>query len=244
MKLRVVNAAGNYISLKRALTRFTIFAVPYSLYDLTLPQTRTPWIVSSLIFVTVLWAGGSTWYLIVFNEQSRQGLHDLVGGSYVVYDDHSGPVNAQYMHRFLLPVLGGVLISVTAASAAIQDWSGKQPADIEFHRDSRPIEAMDGVQRARLRDSLSHAPIGGPAKKILRVNITLKSKPVSEDAFADEAARAILHDDRDASEYDELCIRIFYGYDIGISSHWDHREFAHTPAEWQQRLGGGQAVQQ
>jgi len=167
MKLRVVNAAGNCISLGRAFARFAIFAFPYSLYNLTLPQTRTPWVVSSLIFVIVFGVGGSTWFLIVFNGQSRQGLHDLAVESYVVYYDHSGPVNAQYMHRFLLPVLGGVLVSITAASVAVQNWSEEQPAYIEFHRDTQPIEAMDGVWRARVWDSLSHSPGGGPPKRIL-----------------------------------------------------------------------------
>jgi uncharacterized RDD family membrane protein YckC len=243
MKLRVVDATGNCISLWRALTRFTIFAIPYSLYDLTLPQTRTPWVVSSLIFVIALWVGGSTWFLVVFNEQSRQGLHDFAAESYVVYFDHSGPVNAQCMHRFLLPVLGGLLLSVTAASAAMQDWSEKQPSNIEFHHDSRPIELMDGVLRARVWDSLFHSPVGGPTKKILHVYIALKSKPAREDAFADEAVRSILREDRNAIKYDELSIRLSYGYDIGIASHWDRREFAHTPAEWQQLLDGVSAVQ-
>lgn len=237
MKLRVVNAAGNCISLSRAFARFTIFAFPYSSYNLMLPQTRTPWFVSSLIFVIVLWVGGSTWFLIVFNGKSRQGLHDLAVESYVVYYDHSGPVNAQYMHRSLLPVLCGVLVSITAASVAVQKWSEQQPANIEFHRDTQPIEAMDGVWRARVWDSLSHSPAGGPPKRILHANITLKSRVISEETLADEAARAILHEDRNALEYDELSIRIFTGYDIGIASRWDHQEFAHTPAEWRQRLG-------
>jgi uncharacterized RDD family membrane protein YckC len=238
MKLRVVNAAGNCISPGQAFARFAIFTIPYSLYNLTLPLTRTPWIVFSLISFIVLWDGGLTWLLIVFNTPSRQGPHDLAVQSYVVYYDHSGPVNAQYMHRFLVPVLGGLLVVITVASAAARNWSERQPSNIEFHRDSRPIEVMDGVQRARLWDSLSHSPGGGPAKKILHVYIVLKSKPVSEEAFADEAARAILHEDRNALEYDELSVRLSYVYDIGIASHWDHRDFEHTPVEWQQRLGG------
>jgi uncharacterized RDD family membrane protein YckC len=243
MKLRVVNAAGNCISPGQAFARFAIFTIPYSLYDLTLPLTRTPWIVFSIISFAVLWTGVLTWLLIVFNAQSRQGLHDLAVESYVVYYDHAGPVNAQYMHRFLLPVIGGLLVSITAASAAVQEWTEKQPSNIEFYRDSRPLEVMDGVQRARLFDSLSHSPAGGPAKKILHVYIVLKSKPASEEAFADGAARAVLQEDRNALDYDELSIRLSYGYDIGIASHWDHRDFAHTPAEWQHTLGGVAAVQ-
>ncbi len=243
MKLRVVNSAGNCISPGQAFARFAIFTIPYSLFDLTLPLTRTPWIVFSLISFIVLWAGGLTWLLIVFNAPSRQGPHDLAVQSYVVYYDHSGPVNAQHMHRFLVPVLGGLLVAITVASAAVQDWTEKQPSNAEFQYDSRPIEAMGGVQRARLRDSLTHSPAGGPANKILHLYIVLKSKPASEEAFADEAARAILHEDRNVLEYDVLSIRLSYGYDIGIASRWDHRDFEHTPAEWQQKLAGAPAVQ-
>jgi uncharacterized RDD family membrane protein YckC len=240
MKLRVVDAQGNFVPFWKSLARFTVFAVPSFLFGLTLPETRTPWIVSSLIFVIVLWVGGLTLYLITFNDHARQGLHDLAVGSYVLYYDHSGPVIAKpilQLHRQLIVVL---LLVVTGSAAAINNWYEKLPLHLEFRRDAQPIEVMDGVQRARFGERLSHDPAGGVVKKILYVSIIRKSKPLSEEGFADEVARTVLQGDRNAIDYDELSIRLFYGYDIGITSRWNHREFAHTPAEWQQRVLGKQ----
>jgi uncharacterized RDD family membrane protein YckC len=234
MKLRVVDVQGNCISFARSLSRFTIFAIPSLLYGLRIPDTRTPWIVSSFIFLVIVWLGGSTLYLICFNDQSRQGVHDLAVGSFVVYYDHSGPVNAKPIPRLHVHILIAMLAIITASAAGLKDWSDKLPSNSEFRRDAIPIEAMDGVQRARLAESLKHGSTGGPPKKILYARIIRASRPESEDAFAGEVARIILQEDRNAVDYDQLSIGLFYGYDIGIATRWNHKEFLHTPAEWRQ----------
>lgn len=68
LRLRVVDSQGDTISFTMALFRSVILVVPTFLYDLGLPETRTPWIVSSIIFVVVLWVGGSI--LLSHNFQS------------------------------------------------------------------------------------------------------------------------------------------------------------------------------
>jgi uncharacterized RDD family membrane protein YckC len=244
MKLRVVDAQGTCISFDKSLARFAIFAIPTLLYGLRIPDTRTPWIISSLIFMAIVWVGGSTLYLISFNEQARQGVHDLALGSYVVYYDHSGPVDAKPIPRLHLEILGALLVIITASAAGLENWSERLPTHLDFGRDAQPIEAMDGVQRARLRESLSHGPAGGAARKVLSVSIILKSKPVSEEAFADEVERIILQEDRNADGYDQLSVRLFYGYDIGIATRWNHREYVHSPAEWRQRFLGNAPAKQ
>ena len=236
MKLRVVDVQGNCISFVRSLSRFTIFAIPSILYGLRIPDTRTPWIVSSFIFLVIVWLGGSTLYLICFNDPTRQGVHDLALGTCVVYYDHSGPVDSKPIPRLQVNVLAALLVIVTASAAGLRDWSDKLPSNSEFRRDAIPIEAMDGVQRARLAESLKHGSTGGPPKKILYARIIRTSRPESEDAFAGEVARIILQEDRNAADYDQLSIELFYGYDIGIATRWNHKEFLHTPAEWRQQV--------
>ena len=95
MKVRLVNVNGKSISFENALARYAIFAAPILAYGLKLPETRTPWVVTVIVFVIAYWIGGSTFYLILFERQNRQGLHDLVVGSYVVYADHEGPVESK-----------------------------------------------------------------------------------------------------------------------------------------------------
>lgn len=234
-KLRVVNAEGNTISFQQSLVRCVVFAVPCFLFNLGLPEARTPWIVSSLISAVVYGVGGSTLFLLTFNRDTRQGLHDLSVGSYVVNANNSGPVDARPIATKHWAVLGS-LLALFAVLAGIQiNIMAKRGSMLQMRQDAGMIEQMDGVQRARVRDFLLHNRSGGGAKKTLIFSIRT-DKPVDQESFADEVAKTVLQNDQYAKDYDQLTIRIFRGYDIGIASHWNHEDFEHTPEEWRQRV--------
>jgi uncharacterized RDD family membrane protein YckC len=231
LKVRLVGVNGKPISFEKALARYTIFAVPAIAYGLKLPETRTPWFVSALIFVVVYWIGGSTFYLIILERINRQGLHDLAIGSYVVYADHEGPVEPKPVPSLHWVILGSALLTLTVGAAMLKDWSEKQPIALEFHRDTRLLESLDGVQRAHLSDRLIHGP-NGNAKKIFYIGVTRKTKPANEEAFAYDLARTLLDADHNLHGYDLVNVRLFYGYDIGIDAHREHREFEQSPSAW------------
>lgn len=237
MKLRVIDAQGNTISITKSLLRSVIFVVPSLLYGLRLPETRTPWIVFAVIFVVVLWVGGSTVYLITFNHQTRQGLHDLAVGSYVANADDTGPLGTKPIANTQWAILGTLLVVASVAAGILNAKLEKMPPYPQMRQDAGALEQMEEVGRVRVRDTLLHSSNGG-AKKALVLNIVLKSKPSNEEAFADDVARNILQSDQRTQNYDQLSIRLFYGYDIGIAQRWNHQDFAHTPAEWRQRVLG------
>ena len=134
LKVRLVNVKGKSISFENALARYAIFAAPILAYGLKLPETRAPWVVTVMVFVIAYWIGGSTFYLILFERQNRQGLHDLAVGSYVVYADHEGPVESKSVTQLLWLILGTLLLALTVCAAIFNDWSEKQPTALEFHR--------------------------------------------------------------------------------------------------------------
>jgi hypothetical protein len=243
MKLRVIDAQGNTISVTKALLRSVIFTVPSFLYALRLPETRTPWIVSAAIFAVVLWVGGSTVYLITFSNQTRQGLHDLAVGSYVGNGADAGPVGGKPIAKMQWAILGVLLVSISVVTGIAKATLKQRPPFPQMRQDEGLIERMDGVQRAYLRDMLSHSPGGGGAKRSLVVSVILKTKSLNQEAFADQVAKAVLQRDGNVQDYDQLSIKLFYGYDIGIAQRWNHKEFAHTPAEWRQRVLGGSPAQ-
>ncbi len=92
LSLRVVNAQGQLIPWERSVVRYTIFALPIFFTDPSLPAVRTTWIIPFLIIFVTLGVGGSTLYLLVFNRHTRQGLHDLAVGTYVVESGVSRPL--------------------------------------------------------------------------------------------------------------------------------------------------------
>jgi uncharacterized RDD family membrane protein YckC len=238
LKLRVIDARGDTIPFAKCFLRSAIFLAPSFLVGLRLPQARTPWIVSSLIFVIVLWVGGSTLYLITFNHQTRQGLHDLAVGSYVGICDDAGPINAEAVHDAQWMALGTLLMAVSVAAAILNVKLEKMSPLPEMRQDAALIEQLGGVQRARLRDVLLHSSAGGGASKTLLVSVTLRSKSLDQEVFAEQVARIIFQNDAHAQNYDELSVRLFYGYDIGIAQRWNHDEYTHTPTEWQRLLSG------
>jgi uncharacterized RDD family membrane protein YckC len=169
LKVRLVDLKGKPVSFEKALARYAIFAAPIFAYGLKLPETRTPWAVTALVFVIVYWIGGASFYLIVF-DRNRQGLHDLAAGSYVVYADHEGQVEIKQVPQLLWVILGSLLLALTVCAASLKDWSEKQPTVLEFHRDARIPESMDGVQRAYLKDRLTHG-LNGDARKVVYVDL-------------------------------------------------------------------------
>jgi uncharacterized RDD family membrane protein YckC len=230
-KVRVIDVHGNPISFERALARYVIFSIPAIAFGLKLPETRTPWAATAFIFVLVLWVGGSTLYLIMFERLNRQGLHDLAVGSYVVYADHEGQIEARPVPQMHWMILGSILLAITVCAGPVNDWSQKQPAQLEFRRDARLLENMNGVERARVGDRLTHGLSGG-VKKTLYISVTTGTKPTSEEAFAYDSVKTLLHADQNLQGYDLVDVRLFYGYDIGIARRSEHREFEQSPADW------------
>lgn len=231
MKVRVVNGNGHSVSPARAFTRYTIFVIPVLLYGWRLPLTKTPWIALDFVFFLVYWVGGSSAYLMIFERLNRQGLHDMAVRTFVAYADHEGPIETRAIPQLHWGILVSLLFAISLGAAALKNWSDRQPTQVEFHRDSSLIESMDGVERAYLRDRLTHDS-NGIASKVLFINIVRRTKPPSEQDFARNVVRSLSNPDHLAQSYDFITVRLYYGYDLGLGSRWDHRDFEQKPREW------------
>lgn len=235
MHVRVVDVQGNTISLERALLRYTVFAVPYFLNELPLPVSRTPQIVSILLFLVVFCAGGATFYLICFNRVTRQGLHDLAARAYVADADMAGSVRAEPIWEVHWAILSVVFVAITTATFAFSLGSNTRGPISEMWDDLRIVEAMPGVQSASMQLSTNWSK--GPKERTLVVNAHWAGKSEDAEAFADQIAAAILAHDKDAEGYGSLSISLIRGYDLGIAHAQVSRRFAHTIAQWNELLG-------
>ena len=86
LRVRVVDAKGELISLGRSLLRAVILG---AIFLLDSSMAGGNWVVYGIVLA--LWLGLIYWY--VFNRGTRQSLHDLVVGTYVVRDEAAGPVS-------------------------------------------------------------------------------------------------------------------------------------------------------
>lgn len=234
--LRVVDSNGNMISFERSFARYFVFSVPFFLNKLELPITRTPWIIIALLGVIVFGVGGVTFYLLIFNRNTRQGLHDLAVGSYVVKGSDAGPVKIRPLWKPHLAVAGALLalsVIVGITGHLMTKW-GFFP---ELLQNLQLVEQMDGVQQGGAVVSWTYK-LNGVKTKSLDITVVWSKATWNPAIIADQVARLILLNDPNAKDYDQLQIVVARTYDIGIASSWVSRPFYGTPAAWHERLFG------
>jgi uncharacterized RDD family membrane protein YckC len=232
LRLQVVDKEGNTIPLGRSVVRYTVFAVPYFMNGIGLPTSRVPLIVSVVIWMVVFGVGGATFYLVFFNRHSRQGIHDLAGGSYVADASKVGAPRIQPIWATHCGILTAIFVVFGVTTAALFKGPGSPLS--ELFEDIRLAESMPQVQVAKAQETL---PWGqGEAKKILTINVFWNGKTGGERAFAGQVAKNILQNDPRAQNHDLLRVRVTRGYDLGIANAHFSYSFEHSPAEWNRVL--------
>lgn len=235
MKLRVAARDGNAPALGAALLRAAVLLLPYFLiaipFDLQ-AHLGASVALSVLIFGTAF----ALAYLIVFNRATRQSLHDLAAGAYVVRTDdrlakgapahrrlgrgHVIAVALLYVLAGILPVLGAQLTRQEpfASLLALQNLLAAEPGAVR-------VNVTDGAGKA------------GESGRTLSIQMALKSKAMFNEATADRIAGMALDNHAAASGKEAIAITLSYGYDIGIASAQTGASFSHSPAQWRERLG-------
>ncbi len=205
------------------------------------------WVILTLIIFTVFGIGVSNLYLLIFNSRTRQGLHDVAVGTFVVKPGVAGPLNPEpiwNLHWWVI-ICFLFMIALTALSKGISvDWQQKSGYVSQHLQDERLIEKLGGVQMA---DVLIWSPIRSdsgtrgnflPKKEPATVIVQWTGKIEAREAFADQVARVILQNDPHVQKQELIRIEIGRSYDLGIASGNDLSIFIHTPIEWSRRVQG------
>ena len=244
MHLQVTNAAGSTISFSKSMVRYFLFAVPYYLNGVILPVSRTPRIFIYALSLIIFGLGGATIYLVLFNRRTRQGIHDLAAGSYVVDTSGTGAPNVQPIWQMHWAILAALFIFVSVGAGILVNklikW-GPFPTLLE---DVRNIEEMEGVQSANAQDVHSRNFGSGDSSTTLVLSVFWTGLAGSEQAVAYEVARKILLRDPRAGNYDSIRVVLIRGYDLGIAHAQVTHSFEHSPAEWKNLLFGNPTTNQ
>jgi len=242
MHLRVIDKTGNTISFWKSVIRYSVFAVPYFLNEMTLPATRTPWAVSALVAVVVAAVGGATLYLVLFNRHTRQGIHDLAVGSYVADADKDGSLKIEPIWGGHWAILGLLLIALFLGTGVLGDKLAQWGSFPQLLEDVRLVEGMEGVQAAGVQDLNTASSGSGEEKKILVINVHWAGKSAEKQVFADQVAKLIIEHDPTVKNHDQLKITVIRGYSLGIARYQVSYYYQHTPAEWNARLFAGEPL--
>src|SRR6185312_5466709 len=84
LQLQVVDRRGRPLSAGRAALRESVLILPSFLNHALVPAGFNTAAVGTAMSIGIFVVGPTLIYLLVFNRRTRQGLHDLLAGSYVV----------------------------------------------------------------------------------------------------------------------------------------------------------------
>lgn len=234
---RVVGRDGETIGLGRSAIRFLVLGVPFFLNGALIPPDLLLGWIGFAVGVLVFGFGGSIVYLIIFNRRTRQSLHDLVAGTFVVKaESKSAPVTL---------TTGKIHFAIVALLVA---GSGLIPTLIRPLFSSDFFKPLIAVQRRIMKEpEVSYASVfqgvakfwgakASSTRSYLTVSVMLRQKPTDFDQEADKIAGIVLGEYPGALEKDQITVSIIYGFDIGIAHLSRSEVVPHSPKEWQNRL--------
>jgi uncharacterized RDD family membrane protein YckC len=233
--IRVVNAQGQTLSLPRALLRYVVFGIPLFFNGLPLRgATLMSPVVGSLLALVVFGGGFAIVYLYIFNRRTRQSLHDLVVGSYVVRaqpDDSEARFGTVWRGHLVVAVVVALLClgapMLTKQLSQSQLFAGILPL-------YQSLEAQPHVMNAQVMrgtSSLWSSNNGHSTRRYLSAQLRLDA-PMTEDAdYARRIAQVMAKGDPHLADEDVVTVGLSYGFDIGIASWWTKHNYSFKPLE-------------
>lgn len=232
--IRVVDHSGHALSLAQALFRSTIFFVPYFLNGLMLgADSMIPW-VAMVLSILVFGLGFSILYLLLFNLPTRQSVHDLATGAFVVKAAASAPLSTplRRVHKIVIAV--AVVLSLVLPLGGL--WLASRITSLApLLRAGRTLDAQSNVVAASVNEGTRWSSFNGSVMHkttMLNASVVMRRWPSDPKATADAFASTLFQDIPDAGTRDVVSVQLVYGYDIGIARAWRYTNYSHTPAAW------------
>jgi len=215
--VEVVDVQGNHIPLGKSVLRYTILLLALGFGDAVLPGYLA-WPVGVAAVATV--------YLYLFNTGTRQTLHDLATGSFVVETPGIGVVEDRRPwlgHWVILGALAIVGILVTP----LLDRTGPFPELLAVQR-----ALMDSGEFQDVSVMLQNTRPG--SKSGLHLTVKSKSRPRDYDKTAREIVTIAERVDPHAPELDFISVDFKEGFSVGLARYSVTKRVSHTPHEWEE----------
>ena len=230
-KIKVVGADGAPLSLGKAALRQSVFALPWFLNNAWIPPSAlaAPWVqvLALLVFGVAL----AIAYLAVFNRPTRQSLHDLIVGSYVVRHDVAGAIRAPPVarqHLIAVAVCAVLALSLPALMSRLVSSESLLPLMTAF----RALNDQPGVRYVQVSKGWTRGP--GGEFTYIQVNAFVTERKVEDTALAGRLARVAM-ESLPSADVNVVQVNLIYGFDIGIASASRTYTHANSPQGWSAR---------
>lgn len=235
--IKVVDKDGGTLSWPRSFARFLPLGAVWFLNGAQWPEAVVASGLVYLLSLAIFGVGLAVVYLFVFNRVTRQSLHDLLVGSFVVRARGGDiePIQAQPTWPVHLVVCGVLLVG-----GAVLPFFGQRAAGNEFFAPLRDIQKVVGalnwvghVQVNKGQSLVVSAEKGKTETTYLNISVFIKDADIDSTERAKQVAKLALAADPGVRNLDVIQVVLLHGHDIGISASWRSRSHSHAPAEWQ-----------
>lgn len=232
--LKVVDREGQLLSLSRSFLRYTILAVPFFLNGALIPPSAISPAVGIVLSLIIFGGGGAIVYLYIFNQRTRQSLHDLSVSTFVVRASAAEPPPVVSIWKYHFVIIGALCFIFVIGALVISRIVQQRIPLPELLAVDTSIQNSGKVYVASVFVGTNWGPNG--QTQYFSTNAIWKNKPASQEKAAAEIASIILKEYPNIMSKDVLAVTISYGFDIGIASAWQSYNEHHSPAEWKQKL--------
>ncbi|NQZ90185.1 MAG: RDD family protein [Colwellia sp.] len=232
LNIKVVDETNSTISLPKSFLRYSFLAIPFSLNG---AQITNEALLSYLMYpLSFIIFGGlfSICYLYIFNRVTRQSLHDLAVGSYVViveapseklpsvWKPHLAVVTSLFIAALLLPVFTSDL----AQSEPFKGLLATQEA----------INSIESVKYAGVTvgsTTFTSSDSDSTTTTYVSTQAFLYKNNVDDSDTAKELAITIIKTYPESLNKNMIQVTLTYGYDIGIASKWNSYNHQFNPQD-------------
>lgn len=233
LKIKVVGKDGSPLPAPKSFLRFLPLSAPWFLNNaqFSVSALLSPWLY--ILTIAIFGIGLSLVYLYIFNRATRQSLHDIMVGSYVVPAASLGPVDAASTPRVHLGVCVVLVVASGVTPYFTKGLVAREPfmslLNIQRRVGSEPWVFHASVQKGTSTTSTDQ---GKDTTTYLNVTAYLPDSDIASPERAKRLATLALSADSSARTLNIVQVTLVYGYDIGIASVWHSHNHARTPAQW------------
>ncbi|WP_428310486.1 RDD family protein [Hydrocarboniphaga sp.] len=240
--LRVVGRDGETVGVPRAALRYGVLAIAWFLNgapvdsDAFAGESPGQFAIAVLGAVAVFGLALSLLYLLLFNHRTRQSLHDLVSGCYVVYDGGGVPA-ATGLWRGHVVVVVLLLLASMAIPLGMKQMS-RTPAFVAMMQVQRAVAQEPGVSEVSIQIGTA-ARTAPDTKTEPQHSLSILARSVIHDEpqqLAQRLANRALDALPEVATLDLIGVHTYYGYDIGIARKITAYSLMQTPLQWRQRI--------
>lgn len=228
--IKVVSSDGALLSVSRSFLRFFPLGLAWFLNGAPFSASVlfSTWIY--VLSIPVFGVGLSVIYLYLFNRPSRQSLHDLMVGSFVVKSTATDPVPLKRPGTIHIVVCIVFMIASVVTPFFTKELASDEPFS-SMAKIYRAVDAEPFLFYSQVSKGMSNAD-RGRAATFLNIVAYCKDPDIENIGRAKDLAALAIAADKSAMSLDSIQVVLVYGYDIGIASAWRSQSYMHSPTQW------------